>query len=81
MSNVNSTTKSQFDDNKTSKDFPKKVAVVSCEVCESVKSPQHENALEDMPEKGVQEHARTESSVIKDRYQANVRQPVKILAP
>lgn len=52
-----------------------KLDIVSCEVCESVKSPLDENALEHMPEKDVQEVARTESSVIMDRYQTTVRQP------
>lgn len=77
MANVNSSKSIGVEDSKS----PKKMAVVSCEVVESVNSPQHENALGAMPEKGVQEHARSETTVVKDRYQANVRQPLPIMAP
>lgn len=52
-----------------------KLDIVSCEVCESVKSPLDENALEHMPERTVHEMALTESNVIMDRYQTTVRQP------
>lgn len=63
-------------DNATStKRKDEKLGVLSCEVCETVKTPDAEQVSMDVEDRRVHECARSESNVIIDRSQAVVRQP------